>query len=80
MNVLVANLMVDNYFKFLNNLDINSKQALIAKLSNSLDSKTKTKALDFSSCFGEWEDSRTAEEIVFDLRKDRVNQLECEEF
>jgi hypothetical protein len=35
---------------------------------------------DFSSCFGAWDDNRTAEEIIADLKADRVNSKHKEEF
>lgn len=79
MNTLVANRIVDNYFRLMKDWDTDSKKNLILKLTSSINLKSKDK-FDFSSCFGAWEDSRSAEEIVNELRTDRVNHKEIEEF
>ena len=79
MNTLVANRLVDNYYQLIKDWDTDSKKSLIFKLNSSINFKSK-KIFDFSSCFGAWEDSRSAEEIVNELRADRVNHKEIEEF
>ena len=33
---------------------------------------------DFSSCFGAWEDERSADEIIDDIRNSRINNREIE--
>jgi uncharacterized protein (DUF433 family) len=35
---------------------------------------------DFSSCFGSWEDVRSAEKIINDIKRDAVNTRDIEEF
>ena len=59
--------------------DNESKKNLIIKLTQSIDFENK-KERDFSSCFGAWEDDRTADEIINELRLDRVNNSEIEDF
>jgi hypothetical protein len=61
------------------NWDNDSKKELIIKLTDSIDNEPKIK-YDFSSCFGAWIDDRTADEIIKDLYRDRVNNNEIEEF
>lgn len=67
------NKMVDRYFSFMRNWDNEAKKDLIIKLTKSLDSN-KQKNRDFSSCFGEWDDVRSADEIIDELRQDRNNE------
>lgn len=79
MDTAVNNRMVDSYFKYMRNWDIDTKKDLIIRLTASIDSNINDK-YDFSSCFGAWDDSRSADEIVNELRADRVNNCEIEEF
>lgn len=70
---------VDSYFKLMKNWDTESKKDIILKLTKSIEDKTKENH-DFSSCFGAWEDERSAEEIIEDMRKSRVDKPDNEEF
>ena len=79
MNTAVNTRMVDSYFRYMRNWDVNTKKDIIIKLTASIDSQGNDKN-DFSSCYGAWEDSRTADEIINELRTDRVNNREIEEF
>ena len=79
MNVATKNRMVNSYFRYMRNWDTNIKKDLIIKLTASIDSKSKDEH-DFSSCFGAWDDTRSADEIIDDLKTDRVNNREIEEF
>lgn len=79
MNATITKRIVNNYLRYMRNWDNETKKDLIIKLTASIDSKSKEK-YDFSSCFGAWEDDRSAEEIISDLRADRVNNDEIEEF
>ncbi len=79
MNVISKNRKVNSYFRFMKNWDNESKKDLIIKLTKSINDQSKDK-FDFSSCFGAWEDDRSAEEIIDDIRNDRVNNNEIEEF
>lgn len=71
--------MVDNYFRLMKDCGTNSKKNLIIKLTSSINTNSKVE-FDFSSCFGVWEDTRSAEEISTELRNDRVNHKEIEDF
>lgn len=79
MNIAVTNRMVDSYFRFMRNWNTDAKKNIIIKLTASIDSKTNDDH-DFSSCFGAWEDERTADEIINELSADRVNSKEIEPF
>jgi hypothetical protein len=79
MSVAVTNRMVDSYFRVMRNWNTDAKKDLIIKLTASIDSKTNDDH-DFSSCFGAWEDERTADEIINELKADRVNSKEIEPF
>jgi hypothetical protein len=79
MNTFAANRIVDNYFRFMKDWDTDSKKNLIIKLTSSINTKSKAE-FDFSLCFGVWEDTRSAEEISTELRNDRVNHKEIEDF
>ena len=76
--IALSNMIVENHFRFLKNLDIASKKRLIVKLIETIDKPQNTDKLD--KLFGAWKDSRDADEIVDDIRKSRVNSRELEEF
>ena len=67
---------VNSYWKLLENLSSEVKLRLIAKLSQSLvkpaaeEEKEKTNWAD--EFYGAWDDSRTAEEIIDDIKNSRV--------
>jgi len=75
----LGNNLVDSYFRFMKNWDNETKKNLIIKLTQSIDSKNKAKR-DFSSCFGAWDDNRTADEIIDEIRADRVNNPDIDDF
>ena len=79
MNIVIGKQLVESYFKFMKNWDNETKKNLIIKLTESIDNEDK-KFTDFSACFGAWQDDRSADEIIEDLRSDRVNSREIEEF
>ena len=79
MQTASENRKVENFFRFMRNWDNESKKYLIIKLTQSIRTETE-KERDFSSCFGAWIDDRTADEIIEDLRADRENNQDIEEF
>jgi len=79
MNIAISERTFDKYFRFLKNWDIEAKKNLIIKLTSSIEPKTSDN-YDFSSCYGAWVDSRSADEIINDLRNERINSNEIEEF
>ena len=79
MQTAIGNRLVDSYFRIMKNWDNATKKNMIIKLTKSIDSEDN-KLRDFSSCFGAWEDERTADEIIESLRADRVNSPEIDDF
>ena len=79
MKASIENRKVDDYFQFMQNWDNESKKNLIIKSTQSIGTES-TKERDFASCFNAWVDDRRADEIIEELRADRVNNQEIEEF
>ena len=79
MNIVISDKTFDKYFRFLKNWNIEAKKNLIMKLTSSIEPKTNDN-YDFSSCFGAWTDCRSADEIIKELRSERKNSAEIEEF
>lgn len=77
MQTATGNKIVDSYFKLMRNWDNETNKNLIIKLTKSINTGEK-KQRDFSSCFGAWEDDRTADQIIDDLKADRVDNPEIE--
>ena len=78
MNTKTLNIkLADNYFRFLKNLDTESKKRLIIRLTESIEIREEPDKLD--RLFGAWKDSRNADEIIEDIRKSRVNIREIED-
>jgi len=65
--------MLEKYFGYLKNLDNNAKKSLIVKLTKSLEIKSK-KEFDIKSVFGAWEDDRTSDEIISEIKSSRVEK------
>jgi alpha-L-arabinofuranosidase len=61
MNIALKNKKVNSYFRFMKNWDTESKKDLIIKLTKSINDKSDKKQ-DFSSCFGAWDDDRSADD------------------
>ena len=73
MSLELRNKEIDKYLGFLFRLNNNSKKRLIVKLTESIEVKRK-KDYDLKSLYGAWEDSRTSEEIILDIRDSRVEK------
>ena len=72
MSIAIKNTAIDRYFGFLTRLDNVTKKRLIIKLTESLEVKEK-KSLDLNSLYGAWEDSRTSDEIIHDIKRCHTN-------
>jgi len=79
MSIITEKRIAKNYFRFMRNWDNETKKDMIFKLTKSIEEKPKDK-FDFSSCFGAWDDVRSADEIIDELRAERINKKEIEEF
>lgn len=79
MSTIKEKRMVNSFFRFMRTWSNETKKDMINKLTSSIDEKPKNR-YDFSSCFGAWQDNRSADEIIDDICKDRVNKNEMEVF
>ncbi len=67
METIVSNKIIENYAKYISNWNFNAKQMLIDKIITKKECKYQPHN-DFSSCFGAWVDSKTADEIIDELK------------
>tara|TARA_R110002033_G_scaffold1394_7_gene12359 strand:- start:5679 stop:5924 length:246 start_codon:yes stop_codon:yes gene_type:complete len=72
-NLAISNKILDKYFGYLKNLDNTAKKNLIIKLTKSLETKSD-KTFDIKSIFGAWEDDRTSDEIISEIKSSRVEK------
>jgi len=73
MGLALNNTTIDKYFGFLKRLDNMTKKRLIIKLTESIEVKEK-KHFDLASLYGAWEDSRSSDEIINDIKTSRVEK------
>ncbi len=73
MKIALKNTTIDKYFSFLTKLDNLSKKRLIIKLTESIEVKEKNH-FDLKSLYGAWDDSRTSDEIISDIKNSRVEK------
>jgi len=73
MNIALKNTTIDKYFGFLIKLDNFSKRRLITKLTESLDLNQNDK-FDLKNLYGHWDDLRTSDEIISDIKKSRIEK------
>lgn len=62
---------IDTYFGFLKNLDASIKKRLIEMLQSSL--KRETKQEGIGHLYGAWDDDRSTELIIKEIRESRVD-------
>ena len=72
-SLAISNKILNKYFGYLKNLDNNAKKNLIIKLTKSIETKSK-KAFDIKSIFGTWEDDRTSDEIISEIKSSRIEK------
>jgi len=77
-NLTISESTLDKYFGILESLDINSKKRLIIKLTKSIDSK-QVQGQKLDDIFGAWQGTKSAEEIIFEIKDSRYNKREIEE-
>jgi len=73
------NKTIDKYFKLLKNLDDPSKKKLIRKLSNTIKAE-KSESPDVSALFGAWEDEKSSDEIIKEIRNTRIENRNIQTF
>jgi len=59
--------ILDKYFGYLKKLDNNTKKKLIIKLTKSIETKS-IKSFDIKTIFGAWDDERTSDEIIDEIK------------
>lgn len=72
-SLAVSNKILDKYFGYLKNLDNNTKKNLIIKLTKSIETKSK-EPFDIKTIFGAWEDERTSDEIINEIKASIVEK------
>ncbi|QTE21706.1 hypothetical protein [Polaribacter cellanae] len=72
-SLTISNKILEKYFGYLKNLDNNAKKNLIIKLTKSIEIKSK-KEFDVKSIFGAWEDERTSDEIIGEIKSSRIEK------
>lgn len=72
-NLTISNKILEKYFGYLKNLDNAAKKNLIIKLTKSIETKSK-KTFDINSIFGAWEDTRSSDDIINEIKSSRVEK------
>ncbi len=78
-SLTVSNKILNKYFSYLKHLDNNAKKLLITKLTNSLKKKPDV-VLNSKDMFGAWEDDRSSDEIISEIKAARVNKPDSKSF
>jgi uncharacterized Zn finger protein len=73
MGIALNDSSIDKFFGFLARLDNSSKKRLIIKLTESIETEEK-KSFDLMSLHGAWEDTKTSDEIIKDIKSSRVEK------
>ncbi len=72
--------IVDGYLGLLDNLSANNKLDLISKLTASVKTDLSNKKSSFKKAFGAFDSSKSAEEIIEEIRNSRVSTRKIESF
>ena len=70
-DLTITNKVLERYINFLLRFDKSSKKEMITKLTNSL-GKKEEKSFTIKSIFGAWQDDRSADDIIYDIRESRI--------
>ena len=70
MSLALSNSTIEKYFGFLSKLDNLSKKKLIIKLTESIELHEDNN-FKLDSLYGAWEDSRSSDEIIKEIRDSR---------
>jgi hypothetical protein len=76
----INNTIVDGYVGLLDTLSADTKLDIISKLTASVKTDLTHKASNFKKSFGAFESTRTAEEIIEEIRSNRVSTRQIESF
>jgi hypothetical protein len=72
-------ILVNSYFKLLQNLSLSGKADLISKLSQSIKSTKQNRPNEFEKSFGSWESNESAEQLIDTIKKSRNFNRQIEE-
>ncbi len=72
--------LIDSYLGLLNNLSVDNKLELISKLSDSLKDSKKSTDKSIHELYGAFVTTKSAEEIILELKKARSFQRKAETF
>ncbi len=75
-NLTITNKVLERYFNYLLRFDNNTKKKLIIKLTNSLEFNNETEPFNIKALFGAWKDDKSANEIIEEIKKSRVEPKE----
>ncbi len=73
MGLVLGDNTINKYFSFLTKLDNLTKKKLIVKLTESMEFDKKEK-FDLKSVCGNWEDNRSSDEIIADIKTARIEK------
>lgn len=73
MGLALTDKTIEKYLGFLSRLDNESKKKLITKLTESMKEKKKSKVL-LKDLSGAWDDSRSSDEIISEIRNSRIEK------
>lgn len=71
--------LIEGYLKMLDNLSPSNKLYLISKLTQSVKTDLTDKKSSFYQAFGAWESSKTADEIIKEIKESRTFNREIEQ-
>jgi len=72
--------IVEGYIGLLDKLSLSNKLELISKLTDSAKTDLIKKESSFKEAFGAFESTKTAEEIIEEIRSSRVSNRKTESF
>lgn len=72
--------IIDGYLGLLDNLSTNDKLDLISKLTASIKTDLTNKKSSFKKAFGAFVSTKSAEEIIEEIRNSRVSTRQIESF
>jgi hypothetical protein len=73
MSIVINNTSLERYLGFLTKLDNITKKKLIVKLIESIDFN-ENKGFNSATLNGAWQDSRSSDEIISEIKKSRVEK------
>ncbi len=79
MALALNNEIIEKYFGFLTRFDTRSKKKLISKLEESIrNPNEKTAGIDH--LYGAWEDSKSSDEIIREIKDSRIDKKDIADF